>query len=93
MKTGKQAREEWEQKKIAIIDDILSERDAQEKQWGEKNDDKHTALTWAALRGKFEQRHIRAAGVLKREFLIKLAALCVAEIESIDRKVARGEEA
>lgn len=70
-----------------ILGEISAERDLQDREWGgPSHDDEHSINDWTSFRGKF---HRRAADPIRpgyrRESLIKLAALCVAEIESIDR--------
>lgn len=72
-----------------VFEAILRERDRQDKQWGgAKHDDRHPASAWASYRGKFENRQQRCSDdpPLQRAQLVKIAALCVAQIESIDRK-------
>jgi hypothetical protein len=79
-----------------IYAEIRSERARQDIQWGSAHDDGHTVLEWRALRGKFEQRvsdmlDSPHEGVYEladgRIALIKIAALAIAQLESLDRSV------
>jgi hypothetical protein len=70
--------------------DIQDERDRQDAQWGgPKHDDQHTASQWASFRGKFENRQLRLTDDPRkqREELVKIAALTIAQIESLDRNL------
>jgi hypothetical protein len=81
--------------------EISEERVRQDRQWGgPAADDERDAAHWSRLRTKFEMRLIAAArGALiseddidvERDSLIKLAALCVAQVESRDRIERRVE--
>lgn len=73
---------------------IAEERLRQDKEWHAAHDDRHPASAWAALRGKFENRQQRCSDdpPLQRQQLVKIAALCVAQIESLDRKIAAAQE-
>jgi hypothetical protein len=72
----------------AVYAHIELERQAQDAQWGgSKHDDKHTSREWASFRGKFENRQQRLDndGAMQRKALVQMAALCVAQIECLDR--------
>lgn len=81
--------------------EIQEERARQDAQWGGPSvDDERDAPHWSRVRTKFEMRLIAAArGALvsaddiniERDSLVKLAALCVAQIESMDRTERRIE--
>lgn len=81
--------------KALIWDDILAERSRQDAQWGgPDHDDDHGVQDWRNYREKFEQR-IMATGYASsvqdwsasvRASLVKIAALTVAQIESLDRR-------
>lgn len=77
--------------RISILEDINDERIRQDFQWGgQKHDDTHTVGQWRELRGKYEKRAIVAHKsdkyLREREDLLKIAALAVAQIESLDRQ-------
>jgi hypothetical protein len=81
---------------VSIVADILAERDRQDKQWGGPvHDDQHTLEEWAGIRSRFEFRanpwgsNPDIARV--RDALVKLAAVCLAQVESIDRRAKDGE--
>jgi hypothetical protein len=78
-----------------IINDIIRERTSQDQQWGgATHDDGHTVEDWYSFRSKFESRALFGArkpermkeGQDVRGSLIKIAALAVAQLESLDRK-------
>lgn len=80
-----------------VIASVLQERAAQDRQWGgEEHDDEHTAPQWLQIIG----RHLaKARGTSRkvvradyRSRLVKVAALCVAAIEAIDRRHAKGKD-
>ena len=76
---------------MSIYDEIADERAAQDKQWGgPDHDDQHIGADWREYREKFEDRAFFGYGATRREALIKIAALAVAQIESIDRMASRG---
>jgi NTP pyrophosphatase (non-canonical NTP hydrolase) len=72
---------------VKPLDDILVERTAQDAKWGEQN---HDPFKWVAI--ATEELGEAAKAVLEnnlhdyREELIDLAAVCVAAMESLDRK-------
>jgi len=83
--------------------DIRAERARQDAQWGGAgHDDLHTEYDWSLFRRKFEKKaqhtldsdyvplYDLAAG---RDALVKIAALAVAQIESVDRRSPRSGEA
>lgn len=74
-----------------VIADILAERKCQDKKWGgPEHDDEHTADEWV----QFIKDHAEAAphymrtnaAYLARKAFIRVAALAVAAVESMDRK-------
>lgn len=68
-----------------ILLDILVERDAQDQQWGgPEHDATHKAIDWHTYRRKFEQRALSVPG-RRRDSLVKIAALALAQIEALDR--------
>ncbi|MCY4059466.1 MAG: hypothetical protein OXG44_15865 [Gammaproteobacteria bacterium] len=80
-----------------VFDDIAAERDRQRRQWGDERDDAHTDLEWLTL-------HIRWLGRMADRLMCpcpspqahlemlhagtKAAAVLVAHMEAIDRKLA-----
>lgn len=79
----------------AVYAHIELERQRQDEQWGgPKHDDKHTSREWATFRGKFENRQQRLDDdqAMQRVALVKIAALCVAQIEALDRKYVESQE-
>jgi hypothetical protein len=78
----------------AILAEVLAERDRQDEQWGgPKHDDDHIEQDWFAFIGnqidKAERESFRLyAESTPRDRLIKIAALALAGIESIDRNAA-----
>jgi hypothetical protein len=75
---------------ISILDEILDERENQDRQWGgPEHDDKHTPLDWCV----FIERQMRIATnaeamapwIDRRERFLKIAALALAAVESGDR--------
>jgi hypothetical protein len=74
---------------------IELERQRQDEEWGgPRHDDQHTASQWASFRGKFENRQQRLTDdpAMQRKALVQMAALCVAQIESLDRRANQEEE-
>lgn len=67
---------------------IKRERAAQDQQWGgPDHDDQHTSTEWLVFRAGFEVRaDTFQTYPEQRGALIKIAALAVAQVESIDRK-------
>lgn len=81
--------------------DIRAERERQDAQWGgPSHDDEHGVEDWQYYRSKFEARvraHILTPNFRPQEWLtdtrdslIKTAALCVAQLESLDRAHPNG---
>ena len=74
---------------VSIYDEIAAERAKQDAQWGGiDHDDTHHAGEWWEYRKKFEERAYYAPPQ-RRDALLKIAALAVAQIESLDRQVTR----
>lgn len=72
-------------------DDVRKERAAQDAQWGgSAHDDEHTPEEWFSFRQKFEERVLVRSEFHKvREELVKIAALTLAQIESLDREMMK----
>lgn len=69
-----------------VYDDVVAERARQDAQWGgPAHDDENIGSDWYDYRQKFERR-ARTNAARRRDALVKLAALAVAQIESLDRK-------
>ncbi len=73
------------------IAEIQNERDAQRVKWGESADDLYTAGEWAALVSHYATRQVvgdlRGVNLTKlRADMVKVGALALACIESLDRK-------
>lgn len=88
---------------IMLLAPIVVERVRQDKQWGgPDHDDDHGAPHWRRFRQRFESRIIAANDEgaftthqfteVARPALVAIAALAVAQIESLDREVARVHE-
>ncbi len=73
---------------IEVFDLIRDERARQDAQWGgPEHDDTHTAFDWMTYIQKQLDKYGRAqAFELERDAFVKIAALAVAAIESLDRK-------
>lgn len=76
---------------MGVLIEIGRERAAQDEQWGgADHDDRHSHQDWASFRERFAVRAWNASTATeRRENLIKLAALAVAEIEAMDRRRAK----
>lgn len=75
-----------------VLAEVAAERARQDEQWGgPAHDDQHHETEWYGYRAQFENLALsdRAALTpgLQRESLMKIAALAVAQIESIDRGI------
>ena len=82
---------------MSIYDEIKTERDYQDGKWGHKADDElNTPWMWAAYIAKYSTNWMRGtflplgkdASDGFRTAMIKVAALAVAAIESLDRQRA-----
>lgn len=88
---------------MTCYDDIKAERVRQDTQWGgAEHDDAHSWADWARFRQQFETRMValcspysnsqirvsRERDAAERVLLVKIAALCVARAEAIDRGLA-----
>lgn len=73
------------------VSEIMNERTEQLKQWGNDNDDIHTPLNWVGLIAYYSSRWIklRFSPIAFRKSMIQAAALCIAAIDYIDRKMER----
>jgi hypothetical protein len=72
-----------------VLAEVASERVRQDAQWGgAAHDDHHSSFEWEDFRRKFERQVFfsRNDPIAQREALLKIAALAVAQIESLDRK-------
>ena len=87
-----------------VLHDILLERERQDQKWGGYgHDDTHTFAEWEQFLNKFWDRALIAVGPNRhkklsqlsgnlpslRSHLVNVAALCVAMIQVIDRKIER----
>lgn len=80
----------------AILNEIRNERTYQKGKWGNESDDtKNTPWMWASYIGQYATGWMRGAfsltgsdTTLFRTAMIKVAAIAVAAIESIDRQRA-----
>lgn len=77
-------------RRTAIIAEIHAERDRQDLIWGgPEHDDTHVVAEWMDfIDDQVNWFHSQGRG---RERLIKIAALALAGIESIDRRIVRSE--
>jgi hypothetical protein len=72
--------------RLRALDDILKERDKQDEQWGgPDHDDTHDQWDWLDYIDHQKYRWVEVPN-RGRETLVKIAALALAAIESIDRK-------
>jgi len=74
-----------------FVRDVLAERAAQDEQWGgPEHDDKHDMWDWISYRKKFEARALsfRSRHMQIRDAVKKIAALAIAQGESLDRLIA-----
>jgi len=78
-----------------IFDEIKTERKRQDTQWGGKrHDDEHNTRDWVSFIINFLARTVNKEAswgydlVVTKTAFIKVAALCVAAIEAIDRKLS-----
>jgi hypothetical protein len=66
--------------------EVEEERRRQDQQWGgPEHDDQHAAHRWLQF---IHRQVVKQRGSPARGFLVKIAALAIAGIESIDRKAA-----
>lgn len=80
-----------------VLADVMLERQSQDQRWGDQHDDEHNerewlAIIWSYLRHAEHQPPDRTLYTRYRENLIKVAALCVAAVESIDRQAAKAAQ-
>lgn len=76
-----------------IFKQIEAERKHQDSKWGAEFDDRNTPYNWAAYIAQYSTRNLIgdprvASEVLFRADMVKVAALAVAAIESINRRHA-----
>jgi hypothetical protein len=74
-----------------VLNEVDAERNTQDAKWGTAFDDRNTPYNWAAYIGQYSTRHLIGdpTKVSETEFradMVKVAALAVAAIESIDRR-------
>ena len=86
-----------------IIEEIIDERNHQEKKWGAIHDDKiHNSYSWNALISHYlakaiepfisiDTENIELKGKIFRYNMIKVAALAVAAIEANDRMLEKNQ--
>lgn len=81
---------------MTVFDEVKAERERQDAQWGgAEHDDEHGFQDWASFRQRFEERMNKVARKspfdadewfrVTRDSLIKVAALAIAQVESLDR--------
>lgn len=70
-----------------ILNEIRKEREYQQGRWGDKFDSKNTANDWVAYIAKYVGQAVTLPwdATRFRQQLIKVAILCVAAIEWVDR--------
>lgn len=87
---------------MSVYDEIQRERERQDQEWGgADHDDLHRVRDWSSMIGKQQARFNEAAvivptsdftweqrALLLREKMLKTAALAVACIDAIDRRLA-----
>lgn len=83
-------------KPVGVLVDVTAERQRQDTQWGgPTTDDTREDYEWIGFIGhqmdRFKNQFMVVPFVPPREVFIKIAALAVAAVESIDRKAKRGE--
>ena len=73
---------------MSVYDEIKAERDYQIDKWGEDFDSKNTANDWVAYITAYlgQAYTIPFNKVQYRKFLIKVATLAVAAVETLDRE-------
>jgi hypothetical protein len=76
-----------------IFSEVSAERDVQDAKWGHKFDDRNTPYNWAAYIAQYATRNLigdpyAVSDAKFRVDMVKVAALAVAAIESIDRSNA-----
>lgn len=90
MATGQDAKEVAT--RPLVLREILAERLRQDVKWGgPAHDDEHTLHDWRAYINKQMSKMHGWNGQGARPYLVKIAALAVAAIESIDRKAGGAE--
>lgn len=84
---GAKGGEVMEETRMVIVDEIDAERDRQDAQWGgPEHDDEHTVGHWFNFIDYQSDRWEESTSIAEsRERLVKIAALAIAGIESIDR--------
>jgi hypothetical protein len=74
---------------MSVYDEIKEERERQDEKWGgPEHDDEHSVLDWVVL----VRQRVSMTRKSWRERFIEGAALCVAAVESLDRKDSGEEE-
>lgn len=80
---------------MTVYAEIQGERAYQEGKWGTANDDLNTPFNWAAYIAQDATRNLigapaNATDLAKfRTDMVKVAALAVAAVETLDRKAAQ----
>jgi predicted RNase H-like HicB family nuclease len=77
-----------------VLSEVVQERARQDAQWGgPATDDTREARDWVQFInhqvGRFVQAYMHTPPTPVREVFVKIAALAIAAVESIDRKAAR----
>jgi hypothetical protein len=77
-------------RRLMAFRDVSAERNRQDEQWGgAQRDDRHNAVDWVNCISK--QLHLLCNKAERRARLVKIAALAVAAIESVDRTEAESK--
>src|SRR5512146_893176 len=92
------ATSDTEQKQLLVLADVGVERDLQDEEWGEQNHEPEIwlsilteevgELATAMLKARFAQYEHRKVRDMRRE-AIQVAAVAVAFVEYLDRRVAK----
>lgn len=82
---------------VNIINQICEEREAQDILWGKEHDDQNSQSEWIALMTRHLGLAVNDGGQTScsryRKQLIRVAALAIAAIESLDRREGREKPA
>lgn len=89
------------EKVLQVLEEVRQEREHQDKKWGGPNhDDKHTPYDWSAFiisyLGESVSEFVNESGRVEsrlrtfRYNMIKIAALAIAAVEYVDRRLSNG---
>lgn len=74
-----------------VVEEVLKEREYQREKWTVEHDVQHTPLEWLAILatwvGKASAAAIRGDRAGFRKRLVQVAAICMAAVESFDRRI------